>query len=283
MGSRGRRPAAVAAVIAFLVFVAQAPAVDQATPSPPKAPEFGTSLPAEVSVGADSIGATVIHPVRSANVGTEVAGVIEAFKYDDGDKVLEGEDVVEVSKERYAITARESAERLKTLELALKRAEDELKVKRAVYAQEATTLQEVLRAEAELEVIQAKIAEARQRLELDRLNERSCTVKAPFSGYLAVRYKQPFETVDRLEKLFALVDCSKVYAVANIPEHFLPKFKKGNQAVFEHSSGKRFMGTVEKVGTLIDPKSGTMKVFVLIDNSSEDLRIGTTGRLEIPK
>jgi multidrug resistance efflux pump len=111
----------------------------------------------------------------------------------------------------------------------------------------------------------------------------SCEIKAPFSGYLAVRYKQPDETVERLEKVFALVDTSKVHAVANVPELMLDEFPKGKEAFFLLTPEKRFKGTVDRVGKLIDPKSRTKRVFLLINNSDNKLEVGMTGTMQLFK
>jgi multidrug efflux system membrane fusion protein len=248
-----------------------------------KGPTFEVSTGPERSSALDSVGAVVVHPFRSASVGTEIAGVVEKVLFDEGDEVREGDVVAEISPKRYEIAVSESEERIKTLELVKKRAEAELALKKSVLAREAGTQQEVLRAEAELDVARAKIIEAQRRLDLDKLNLDACRIKAPFTGRLAVRYKQPFETVDRLEKVFLLVDTAQLYAVANVPEHLLPRFTIGRPAVFEHSTGTRHKGVVAKLGILVDPKSGAAKVHVKMDNASGALRIGTTGRLEIPK
>ncbi|MEW6351630.1 MAG: efflux RND transporter periplasmic adaptor subunit [Thermodesulfobacteriota bacterium] len=230
---------------------------------------------------AGSIGATVIHPFQSANLGTELGGVIEAFHFDEGDKVEKDQVVVEISKKRYRLAMEQAEVHLKSLELARARAEEDLKLKRGVFSQEATTRQEVLRAEAEVEIARSRVDEAVKQLAIARLNLEQCEVKAPFTGFLAVRYQQPFETVDRFTKLFLLVDTATVYAVANVPESVLSRLKKGDSAVFVHGSGKRSTCEVKKIGTLVDPKSGTAKVHALIDNRDGALRVGTAGRLEV--
>ncbi len=104
-------------------------------------------------------------------------------------------------------------------------------------------------------------------------------MKAPFSGYVAVKYKQAFEPVERLEKIFALIDTRKVYAIANVSENLLSKFRVDEPTVFTESSGKRFYGVVERVGKVIDVKSKTKKIFVLIDNPTGELEVGMTGSL----
>ena len=228
-----------------------------------------------------SVEAAVIHPFRSSNVGSEVGGMIEAFNYDEGDRIEEGDTVVVISRDRYALLVKKAQEELDAGKLALKRAETELNINDELLALDAGTRQQVLKARADTEIARRRMLRAANELELAQLNLKACTVSAPFTGYLAVRYKQPYEPVNKLEKLFALVDSAKVYAVANVPENLVPHFRKGKAAVFVHSSGERFEGVVERIGKLIDPKSLTKRVYVLIENSEGTLELGATGSVEI--
>jgi len=181
------------------------------------------------------------------------------------------------------LTVQRAEERLRGLEVALKRADEEARIKKELLEVDATTRQEALRTEAEAEVARHRVAEAKKELELARFDLDSCKVKAPFSGHLAVRYKQPDETAERLERIFSIVDSSKVYAVANVPEGQLGLFPKGARAHFVSSGGKSFEGVVDKVGKLIDPRSRTKRVYLLIDNPGKELEIGMTGTLRAPQ
>jgi cobalt-zinc-cadmium efflux system membrane fusion protein len=89
--------------------------------------------------------------------------------------------------------------------------------------------------------------------------------------------------VERLEKVFALVDSSRVYAVAKIPEILISEFQKGTQAEFVLRPDASFAGVVDKVGKLIDPTSRTKKVYLLIDNADSQLEVGMTGTLKLVK
>jgi RND family efflux transporter MFP subunit len=229
------------------------------------------------------IEAVVVNPYRSANVGSQVGGSIDRVHFDEGDFIKEGELVVEIDPKRYQLIADRAEERLKGLEVALKRAEEEVRLKGELLGLDATTRQELLKARAEMEVAQARVGEARRELDLAKYDLQCCKIKAPFAGYVAVRYKQPDETVERLEKVFALVDSSKVHAVANVPEILISEFPKGTKAAFTYSPEKRFSGTVDRIGKLIDPKSRTKRVYLLIDNSSGQLEVGMTGSLELVK
>ncbi len=223
--------------------------------------------------------AAIIQPYRIAEVGTEVGGIIESFGYEEGDFVKRGDVVVEISRSRHELVYERAKSRLAALKKALKRARTDTEIKDKLFKRGAITKLESLDARALLETAEAQVAEAEQALKLAGLDVKSCTVQAPFSGHVTVRHKHPFEPVARLDKLFEIVDVSKVYAVANIPESLVPYLKKGTKAVFEHASGLKLSGVVHKTGKRMDPKSKTKKIFVLIDNPNGELEMGMSGSI----
>ncbi len=229
----------------------------------------------------DRIEAAVIHPYRSANVGAEVKGVISKINFEEGDPVLKDAVVLEIDPERYRMLVKKSEERVKGLEFSLRNAQDDLQIKEELFALNAGMQQDVIKARTQVDIERHRLAEAREELKLARLDLESCSVTAPFSGFLAVRYKQPDEVVNQYDNVFALVDKKKVFAVANVPESQADKFTKGAKAIFIHGSGKKYEGYVDKVGVLVDPQSKTLKAHVLIDNPRSDLQIGATGSLEL--
>ena len=224
--------------------------------------------------------ATTINPYRYADIGSEVEGIVEAFSFDEGDYLPKGTTIVEISKKRYRLLAERARDAVQGMELAFERAERHLTLIRKLLSQDASTRQELLQAQADKEIAQTNLKKARKEADLADLNLAACRLKAPFDGYLAVRYKQPYEPVQRLEKVFSIVDSAQVYAVANVAANLLDRFEKDSQAVFIDSSGKDFTGTVDKIGKIIDAKSNTRKVYVLIDNASGDLEVGMTGFLK---
>ncbi|MFH1113757.1 MAG: efflux RND transporter periplasmic adaptor subunit [Pseudomonadota bacterium] len=230
-----------------------------------------------------SLEAAIINPYQSANVGTEVSGIIEMFGLGEGEFVEKGKVVVEISKRRFQLMRDKSADMLKGLKLALTLAERDHQLKSEMLSLEGTTKAEVLKALTEVEVAKTRVQEAKTELDLAELNLEKCRVEAPFSGYIAVKYKQPFEPVERLEKIFAIVESARVYAVANLPETHLQLVKVGEKAVFVYRNSKEFPGTVEKIGKLIDPKSNTKRVFVTINNTDGALEVGMAGVLQLGK
>jgi RND family efflux transporter MFP subunit len=241
--------------------------------------------PGHSRAGAASVNieAVVVNPYRSANVGSQVGGVVEHVHFEEGDLIEEGRLVVELARKRYQLMVQRADERLKSLKVALKRSSDEAELKEELFGLNGTTRQEVIKAKSEAEIAVYRVAEAKADLDLALFELDACKIKAPFTGYLAAKHKQPDETVDRNEKVFTIVDSSKVHAVAHVPEDVLSEFKKGTSATFVYGADKKFSGTVDRIGKLIDPKSRTKRIYLLIDNSGNELEVGMMGSLQLVK
>jgi RND family efflux transporter MFP subunit len=229
---------------------------------------------------ASKVEQVVIHPFMSANIAAEVTGVLKAVHFEEGDRVENNAVVAEIRKDREAAAAQKALERFNIVQLELKKAEIDLEIKNDLVRLGGGVRQELEKARTVVEIAKRKIKDAEEDVKIADLNLKACEIRAPFAGHVAVRYKQAHEAVEKLEKVFSLVDSTRVFAVANVPEPFLPRFKKGSPAVFVHTSGKKFKGKVDRLTKLVDPKSMTKRVYVLIDNQNGELEIGTTGTLE---
>jgi RND family efflux transporter MFP subunit len=223
---------------------------------------------------------SVITPYRSATVPSEVPGTVEAFNFEEGAKVESGQVVVEISSKRYAALVEALDKKLISTDLTLNMAQQKLEAKRVLLARDWSTKQRVIEAEEEVAIAGANRGAVAKDLEVARLDLAGCTVRAPFSGYLTNRYVEPFEAVERLGRLFSIVDTTKVYAIGHVSENFLKLYEMGSKSIFTHVSGLRFSGVVDRVSPVITPESRTAKIWVLIDNPKDELRVGMTGSLE---
>lgn len=230
--------------------------------------------------GLPTVEATIINAYRSANVGSEVGGIIESVNYDEGDFVKEGELVVQILKDRYQLDSRKANEKARGLETAVALMEKEATAREELLELKAATRLEVLKAQQQLEGAKSALAEAEIELKKALHDLEACSVKAPFTGYFAARLKQPYETAKALDPLFSLVDSERVYAVAYVPEEQLDKFRLGDKALFRHRAGREYPGVVDRIGKLIDPKNKAKKVYVLIENPEKLLELGMTGALQ---
>ena len=250
-------------------------------PPPAGVPLSEKTQDATADVSLIVVEAVVVNPYRTVSVGALVGGSIESFPFEEGDFVSEGALVVQIGTRRYELSAQRAEERMRLLEVASERAQEEARIKKEIFAHDGTTRQEVLKYRAEADMAKIRIDEAKKELDLALFDLDACKVTAPFSGHISAKNKQVGETTDRFERIFTIVDSSRVHAVAHVPESILPKIKKGMEATFVYSSDKKFRGVIERMGKVIDPKSRTKKVYLLIDNADNELEVGMNGTLQL--
>ena len=250
-------------------------------PPPAGVPISEKTQDATADVSLIVVEAVVVNPYRTVTVGALVGGSIESFPFEEGDFVSEGALVVQIGTRRYELSAQRAEERMRLLEVASERAQEEARIKKEIFAHDGTTRQEVLKYRAEADMAKIRIDEAKKELDLALFDLDACKVTAPFSGHISAKNKQVGETTDRFERIFTIVDSSRVHAVAHVPESILPKIKKGMEATFVYSADKKFRGVIERMGKVIDPKSRTKKVYLLIDNADNELEVGMNGTLQL--
>lgn len=237
-------------------------------PSPTLEPDFKNS---------ETMSA-VIYPFQSATVGTEVRGIVDLVNYKEGDRIAKDAVVAEVSKARYEAIVGEFKGNYEAIVRTLKRAREELTVQEETYAKRASTYDDLLKARAQVSILEARQEEALFKLKQAQLNLKACVIVAPFSGSLAVLYHQPYEAVDNLEKIYEIIDTSKVYARVNWPESRLSELQLGRRAAFNYG-GTEYEGVIEKISSLIDPASKSKRVHVLLQNPEGKLQVGMSGTL----
>lgn len=222
----------------------------------------------------------VIYPCQSATLGSEVRGIVDVINFNEGEPVPAGALVAEISKAKYEAIYGEFKSNEEAIGRSLEEARKNLKVQEQLYDNNATTMEDVDAARFQARILEARYEEAKFKTAQARLNLQACRLKAPFSGLVAVRYRDPHETVDYLEKVIEIVDTSQVYARANWPEARIPELALGKGAVF-HYRGKTWKGEIAKIASLIDPASKSKRVNILLENPDKILEVGMSGSVEL--
>ena len=163
---------------------------------------------------------------------------------------------------------------------------------------QAATRREVLAAEAQLERAHSAVEVAQSQLRLSDETYRTrlqqlgtkadakglVTVTAPISGSVADRpatLGQSFE--DAGGKLMTIVDDSRVFATANIPEKDLAKVKPGQAVNVKVAPlpDRSFSGRITVVGSVVEGETRVVPVKAELDNSSGELKPGMFAELEV--
>lgn len=109
------------------------------------------------------------------------------------------------------------------------------------------------------------------------------TLAAPISGVVTERQATLGQAVERASDLFDIEDASTVWVTANVPEADVSRVQPGVGVTVTTNAypGKTFSGTVQLVGTRLDPKTRTLPVQCRVENPARLLRADLFTRVRI--
>ncbi|AFH48406.1 Membrane-fusion protein [Ignavibacterium album JCM 16511] len=116
-----------------------------------------------------------------------------------------------------------------------------------------------------------------------KLNLSYTEIKAPFSGVIADLNLVPRQRISSGEKLFKLLDISKLQIDVGILENEINQVNIGNKAIIKLNAipGKVYLGKVININPKIDPETKTCRVTVEITNNDNKIKPGMFATLQI--
>lgn len=129
--------------------------------------------------------------------------------------------------------------------------------------------------------IERDIAQLQHHIAQEQLERRK--IRSPINGLVVEKKKEAGEAVDVNEKVFHLVDISRVYLQVFIDATEALKLKHGQSVACrfpEYAEGQR-PGVIDFIDPRIDGASGLVRVKVLIDNTDRKLIAGMRGSVAL--
>lgn len=140
--------------------------------------------------------------------------------------------------------------------------------------------------EAELASAEARADEAKQALDFAELNLKRTTLVSPFSGDVAVKYVENFETVKVGQRIIRLLDDSRVKFVVNVPADLITDAPLVEEVEirFDAFPEKVFTATVYEISNEASSGTRTYPVTLIMDQP-DDVRIrsGMSGEAKASK
>ncbi len=242
----------------------------QVIAAPPGKPKPVILAPVKTQVIYDRVEALgTTRSIESIQVTSTVTEKVKAIHFKDGQKVEQGQLLVELEKaEQQAELAR--AEAIKgERKLALQRLRELDKRKLAPLDEIDRTRLELEQAEASIRTIQARID--------DRL------IRAPFNGVVGLRNISVGALVEPGDLITTLDDTSIMKLDFSIPSIFLADVVPGMKlkATASALSGLEFYGKVESLDSRIDPVTRTVTVRALVPNPEGRLLPGLLMQVDV--
>jgi HlyD family secretion protein len=259
-----------------------------------------------------------IEPLAKVEVKSKASGIVKQIFVDYGDRVKDGQVLVELDKEELEARVREARAMLLSSEAALERTEVEASgpdipflksaIERAqsLYRQGliATSLLEdadkayqlalnkQTAARSNVAVNKAEVARAQAALDRAETDLRNSTIKSPMDGLVLSRDIEIGDAVSSIlvmgsqaTLVMTLGDVSSVYVLGKVDEADIGKVFLDQPAriVVESFKDKKFEGKVTKISPLgvVKDNVTTFEVRVSIDNATGELKANMSANAEV--
>jgi HlyD family secretion protein len=204
----------------------------------------------------------------------EVEGPVTEVYVAEGDYVRRGQPLARIDPERYAFEvekARASLEQAEATFAELTLFDDEIEDEEL-----RAERRRMARAKSGLTSAEVQVREA-------ELNVKRATVRAPFAGAVANMAIVPGERVQQRDSIAEVVDFSRVRIEVRVLETEVPYLEEGREAWVTLSAfpDRVLTGRVASINPVVDPRTRTARVTVLLPNPDGAVKPGMYARVRI--
>ncbi|KLU01655.1 Membrane fusion protein of RND family multidrug efflux pump [Rhodopirellula islandica] len=235
-------------------------------------------------------------PYRRISVSSSEMGVITELKVREGDEVKEGQllaqledallrKTLEVSRAaKDAVGGKTAAE----AEVGIR--EQQVQSYRRLFTQGNATPRELERAENDHRQALARLQSVTEELSVRALEHQRVIcqleqrrIQAPADGVVVSFAKEAGEFVSPTDPvLLQLVQLDRLKAIFSVPLRRVDRLSEGQTVVVRVGGARRaVLGTLEHISPVANAESGTVRVRVVLDNESRDLRSGVVCWLDL--
>jgi membrane fusion protein (multidrug efflux system) len=235
----------------------------------------GVAVPVEVQplrrapIVAVYSGTAAIEAHEEAEVVAKVGGEVRQLFVEEGDAVRAGQVMARLDGDRLRLEVAQTEANLRKLERDYKR-QLELAQKGLVAQGTAEN------AKFDLDALRA--AYDRARLELGYTE-----IRAPIDGVVSARHIKVGNTIAPNDPTFRVTNLDPLVAYVHIPEKEFRKLapKQSAEVVVDALGGDRFAGVISRISPTVDPKTGTFRARVEVQDPTARLKPGMFARVSI--
>ena len=199
---------------------------------------------------------------RDAQIFPRTTAMIEEMRVEEGDYVKRGDVLAVLENDEEEVT--------------LARAEAIRDARKQEFDRSAAMLEGQLISEVDHEAKERELIMARADWESAKVAFDKTTIRAPFSGTITERHQNVGNMARPGDALFTLVDLNTLLIYTHLPEMEWSHVAPDQQVILETETlpDGTFNGTIHRVSSIINPKNGTFKVTIRIDDPGWRLKPG---------
>lgn len=239
-----------------------------AAPKPPQPVEVVKIVRTDLTQSLGLVGS--VEANESAQIHAEMAGIVKAIRFTEGQRVKQGEVLLEIDDSELGAQMSQAEAAYELARLTLERV---TRLRKSHGVSEAEYDQAVAAADsakAELSLLRTRIAKMR--------------IAAPFDGVVDERTVSPGDYVSTQTQITTVNDLSRLKATFEVPERYLGKVKIGTQldlSVDGLAEDVPMMGRVYFVSSTINADTRSSVVKAMLDEVPPGLRPGMFANINL--
>ncbi len=221
------------------------------------------------SISATYTGSASLEAEAEAEVVAKVGGVVKEIYVEESDSVKADQLLAKLDDEQFLLELNQAKARLEQLSKEFERNENLLKNK--ITSQEA------------YEKTKSEYHSQKAACDLAQLRLDYTEIKAPISGIISLRHIKVGNMVNSNQPTFHITDFDPLLAVLHIPEKEMSKLQIGYPAHLSADAlpGVEFQGEILRISPVVNASTGTVKVTVVVDDRTRQLKPGMFTRVQI--
>jgi membrane fusion protein, multidrug efflux system len=200
---------------------------------------------------------------------SESAGIVETIHFEEGQKVTQGQLLLELNQDKW--------------QAAVVEAEANLALSQSTHQRDQRLLEDKLISAQAFDQSRTRFEAQKALVDLRRHQLDDTRITAPFSGTVGARYVSPGQVIGPETALTWLVSLDPCKLEFNVPERFLSVCEKGQkiEVMVAAYPDQRFTGMVYFVAPFVEPELRTTLVKARLPNPAGLLKPGMFATLEL--
>jgi membrane fusion protein (multidrug efflux system) len=229
----------------------------------------------------ESIG--TLNPYDSVNVSSELDGILQAIKVDEGSSVNQGQLLAEIKEVDYRLAVEQAAASLRQAEAALANVQQEHRRKEALYREELVTKQQFDDIVARLALAGGDVERARAGLELAKEKLGKTRIFSPMAGSIREKKVTAGDYIRNGTLLVSIIRTDLLKLTFTVTEKDVGKLKVGQELAFAVDAypGREFRGQLKTIFPGLEEKTRSLQLEAEVANPGGRLKPGLFCRVTL--
>ncbi|RMH39185.1 MAG: efflux RND transporter periplasmic adaptor subunit [Deltaproteobacteria bacterium] len=260
------------------------PAAGPGAPPREPLPAIAGSADRAAAPAAANVTTGTTFPIRSAQIGPNMSGVIAKLPVDEGDRVRKGDLLFRLRTTDLSLRVQQAKAALDAARVRLDAAKREYDRTRRLFDNNAVDQATWERVQAEYDGARAGVAAAEAALAVANQALADASVRSPIDGVVTRRFKNVGEMVTMMPPTVVLVveDHSELELRFNLPTRVAAHVKVGDPVTARFDvTGATRVAEVSRISPNVDPRTRTVEVTARLHNEDGALKAGMLAKVEL--